>query len=94
MDKFIQPTREVDYRDAERRLKLWLKGQDMGIENCYDWTKWDFKNRPFWSVWGLVYGTIMNNIGLDHCGIHIYDDGEITIVVRNLNLDQINISYS
>jgi len=82
----VQPTREVDYRPAEKALKLWLKAQGMGIMKCQEWNRWDFNNRPFWSVWGLVYGKA-NRVFTDFCGIHIYDDGEVLIVAKNIFTD-------
>ena len=79
----IQPTREVDYRGAEIKLIKWLKCQSMGIMNCREWNYWNYNTRPFWSVWGMVYG-IGNKVIADYCGIQIYDDGEIDIVAKNI----------
>lgn len=79
----IHPTKEVDYREAEKTLKLWLKAQGMGIMKCQEWARWSYNDRPFWSVWGLVYGTA-SKVFTDFCGIQIYDDGEVQIVAKNI----------
>ena len=79
----IHPTKEVDYRTAEKVLKLWLKTQGMGIMNCQEWARWNYNDRPFWSVWGLVHGSV-NKIFTDFCGIQIYDDGEVQIITKNI----------
>ena len=84
MSLSIQPTSEVDYRQAERILELWLKTQGMGIMNCQEWSRWHYNNRPFWSVWGLV-GT--NTGSTNFCGIHIYDDGDVVIVAKDIWTD-------
>ena len=78
----VHPTMEVDYRQAEKTLKLWLKSKGMGIMSCRDWARWHYNNRPFWSVWGIVHGSA-NKVFTDFCGIHIYDDGEVAIIVKN-----------
>jgi len=81
-ESMILPDTNVDYREAEKALLTWLKGKDLGIMNCREWARWSYNDRPFWSVWGLVYGR-KNSLFSSVCGIHIYDDGEIIIVSKD-----------
>lgn len=72
-------TKEVDYRPAERRLELWLKKQGLGALHTSEWARWDFNNRPFWSVWALVVG---EKVIAETWGLQIYDDGEVSMVTK------------
>jgi len=81
---FLRNTEEVDYRETERNLKLWLKGQGLAIMECLEWNRWCYNERPFWSVWGTVYND-RNVIRVGYfCGIQIYDDGEVIIVPNSI----------
>jgi len=84
---FLQPTRDVDYRDAEKALRIYLKARQMGIERCREWARWTYGEMPFWSMWGLVYG--FNEVFSKCCGIHIYDDGRVEIVSSTENYAEI-----
>ena len=74
------PTKEVDIKEAEKTLEAWLKGQSLGIMDCIAWERWSYNERPFWSVWGWVYGK-GKRVFSTYCGIHVYDNGEVIIVV-------------
>jgi len=77
-NQIVNADKEVDYRDAEKTLRLYLKEKDMSIKNCEEWTRWNYSKVPFWSVWGLVYGC--KEPFINFCGIHIYDNGRVLIV--------------
>ena len=81
----VQPTRDVDYRDAEKTLVLHLKAKGMAIKGCGEWARWTYGSVPFWSVWGIVYG---ENFAVNFCGIHIYDDGRVEIIYSTENLEE------
>ena len=72
----LQPINEVDYRGAERYLAMWLRNKRMTIRDCKEWARWCYSDRPFWSVWGHVYGDKYDGFR----GVQIYDDGEVIII--------------
>ena len=83
--QIVNASKEVDYRNAEKTLILYLKKQDMSITHCQEWARWTYGNIPFWSVWGIVCGNKNYSIGL--CGIHIYDDGRVLIVSNSERIE-------
>lgn len=76
----VQPTRDVDHREAEIILRLWLKEQGLSCGYCKEWTKWYYGDIPFWSTWTEV---ISKKFIYSFCGIHIYDDGRVLIVAND-----------
>jgi hypothetical protein len=68
----IKPSREVDYREAEARLRAWLIARGRFPVLCREWNRWTYNDRPFWSTWS-VFTTE---------GFQIYDDGEILEFAR------------
>ena len=81
----VQPTRDFDHRKARMTLVSYLKGNSMAIKGCREWARWTYSPVPFWSVWGLVYGS---EVAAKFCGLHIYDDGRVEIICGTENLDQ------
>lgn len=87
----VQPTRDVDYREAEKTLVLNLKTRGMSISLCREWARWTYGDMPFWSVWGLVYDR--KKTTREFVGIHIYDDGRVEIICSDANsveLEEVN----
>ncbi len=85
--QIVEASRDVDYRDAEKTLLLYLKERSMSVGKCHEWARWTYGDVPFWSVWGVVYGSY--KISFSFCGIHIYDDGRVVIVSSNGNLNEL-----
>jgi len=73
----FSPTKAIDYREAEIELKLWLKVRGIKLIEGKEWAYWNFNNRPFWSVWALLFG---EKIDYGLYGFQIYDDGEILLI--------------
>ena len=69
---------DVDYRQAEHNLESWLKRRGLKISSCHEWNRWTYGARPFWSVWGFIYGG-KDYFGQEY-GIHVHDDGEVLII--------------
>ena len=84
--QLLKADKDIDYRDAKKTLKLYLKERSKGIKNCQSWARWTYGNIPFWSVWGLVYGWDQDPY-FRFCGIHIYDDGRVEIVSSRVPAD-------
>ena len=75
---FYTPAKKIDYRLAERRLKLWLKEQGLRMLEAKECAYWDLSSRPFWSVWALIVGEGT----YETWGLHIHDDGEILLATK------------
>jgi len=78
----IQPAEEVDYLEAERKLKTHLKSKKRQIIRFVNWSRWYYTDDPFWAVFVETFG--INFISYKFSGFHIHDDGEII---------EIDISY-
>ena len=82
--QLLKADKDIDYRDAEKTLKLYLKERNMGVTDCREWARWTYGDMPFWSVWAIV-STAAFHITL--CGIHIYDDGRVLIVSQKSDIE-------
>lgn len=83
----VHPARDVDYRDAEKVLVLYLKAKNLVIKNCREWARWTYGDIPFWSVWGIVCGS-GDKVVFEVCGIQIYDDGRVLIVASDKDMEK------
>jgi hypothetical protein len=70
------------HRKAESILKAALKERGIFIYDCFNWQRWTYNNRPFWSVWATLYHEKKSVYSGQVFGLHIHDDGEVLIVCQ------------
>jgi len=81
----FQPARDVDYREAKEVVILWAKQNKLKVgfpwagSVNFSWARWTYSARPFWSTW--VKAMELETFRMHDYGLHIYDDGEVLIVV-------------
>jgi hypothetical protein len=84
----LQPTKEVDYREAEKTLRAYLKEHGYSVSKTPlspgSWNRWEYSNSPFWSTVCMVY----INLNLKMIGFHIHDNGEVIEIELQSNFNQ------
>ncbi len=81
-----QPTKEVDYRDAEKVLKAFFREKKQYVDKAWNWARWTYGESPFWAVSCFITS---RDDPFIKAGVHIHDDGRVVVVSSTENWGEI-----